>query len=358
MIICTCIHKFRDNSGKITGYRLQDSTSIKDVTPDVLKRAVASGLVQVTNLTLTSDNRLVENSKESRSQLKKSYHINKQDTTNKKVVNYDVKIAEKLKAVPISKEKFMDMLLIYLKSRKVWKKARISDDIIDDIKYDIESYEEYLENKDYNMATFHIIVTLLTLHNFKSINGINLSSCEPYGYSNSKHMEDYTDKSIVEYLSTDECRTGLYTFNNGVTMWFVDIYDDEVYTINVAIYFDGNDFQIYAPLYGNYINAITKSPVNLGMERAPKDRINMANKFIEQEKKKYTAEDFRKITEFADGDEDYINELLIDILYLAKYNKCYNEYKYIVDLATSQVEKDNYDWKANKQEIMNIFSLK
>ena len=60
MIKATCIQKFKKNN-KIYGYRLQDSQgNIKDVYADQLKNAIRNQQIQVINLTLTSDNRLVD----------------------------------------------------------------------------------------------------------------------------------------------------------------------------------------------------------------------------------------------------------------------------------------------------------
>ena len=57
-----CINKFRDNSGKIVGYRLQDNDdmAIQDVEASFLKDRMQRGMVKVANLKLTSDGRLVD----------------------------------------------------------------------------------------------------------------------------------------------------------------------------------------------------------------------------------------------------------------------------------------------------------
>lgn len=63
MIQAKCIEKFRDNSGKIIGYRLQDiNGSITDMFTDNVKEMMRSKQLEVVNLTLTSDNRLVDTS--------------------------------------------------------------------------------------------------------------------------------------------------------------------------------------------------------------------------------------------------------------------------------------------------------
>ena len=57
-----CINKFRDNSGRIVGYRLEDrqSMSMQDVEADFLKDRIKRGMVRVDNLKLTSDGKLVD----------------------------------------------------------------------------------------------------------------------------------------------------------------------------------------------------------------------------------------------------------------------------------------------------------
>ena len=61
MVTCKCINKFRDKHNAIIGYRLKDTTGkCIDVTSDQVKVAIKNNQITVTNLTLTSDGRLVE----------------------------------------------------------------------------------------------------------------------------------------------------------------------------------------------------------------------------------------------------------------------------------------------------------
>ena len=63
MIQAKCIEKFRDNTGKIYGYRLQDiNGQVQDVQPENLKIAIRNKQIHIVNLTLTADNRLVDSS--------------------------------------------------------------------------------------------------------------------------------------------------------------------------------------------------------------------------------------------------------------------------------------------------------
>ena len=63
MIQAKCIEKFRDKNGNIYGYRLRDiNGQTQDVKPENLKQAIKNKQIHVVNLTLTSDNRLVDSS--------------------------------------------------------------------------------------------------------------------------------------------------------------------------------------------------------------------------------------------------------------------------------------------------------
>lgn len=60
MITCKCIEKFRDKNNTIYGYRLVDlNGNTQDVKSENLKQAIKNQQIHVTNLLLTSDNRLV-----------------------------------------------------------------------------------------------------------------------------------------------------------------------------------------------------------------------------------------------------------------------------------------------------------
>ena len=79
MIICTCIDRFRNKQNQIIGYRIQDTEgNIRDVTPYQLKNVMIAGKLDVTNLKLTSDNKLVV----------------KQPNQNSKILSADNKVAK------------------------------------------------------------------------------------------------------------------------------------------------------------------------------------------------------------------------------------------------------------------------
>lgn len=61
VLVVTCIDRARDKNGKIMSYLLQDSQGIqKRFTPQILKQMMFNGVMDVNNLTLTSDGRLIE----------------------------------------------------------------------------------------------------------------------------------------------------------------------------------------------------------------------------------------------------------------------------------------------------------
>lgn len=60
-IICKCIKKFRNKQGKIIGYRLQDTKGqIKDVSTTDVKNAIKQCKINIINLQLTTNNRLID----------------------------------------------------------------------------------------------------------------------------------------------------------------------------------------------------------------------------------------------------------------------------------------------------------
>ena len=83
MIKYTCIHKIRDGKGNIVGYKLKDESGrIIQVSSRDLKNQISNGKVQVENLTLTSDGRLVDAAEEKEKQAKQVNDI------DRKILNY------------------------------------------------------------------------------------------------------------------------------------------------------------------------------------------------------------------------------------------------------------------------------
>lgn len=94
MIQAKCIQKFRNKQNKIYGYRLQDiNGQVQDVTPEDLKNAIKNASINVINLTLTSDGRLVDKKPE-------------QQLQNKKIMPNDVKkpveLNDRLKKIAVN----------------------------------------------------------------------------------------------------------------------------------------------------------------------------------------------------------------------------------------------------------------
>lgn len=70
-----CVRRFRNKSNVIVGYRLIDSSGkTKDVGADALKKALRNNVIQVSNLSLTTDNRIIS--------------LNIKDTIKKQSINH------------------------------------------------------------------------------------------------------------------------------------------------------------------------------------------------------------------------------------------------------------------------------
>jgi len=99
MLKVKCIQKFKKNN-KIYGYRLQDAQgNTKDVYAEQLKQAIRNQQITVINLTLTSDNRLMDTTPE---QLKAKNNSDNNRIQNNTTVRYNSKeINSKDKKEPI-----------------------------------------------------------------------------------------------------------------------------------------------------------------------------------------------------------------------------------------------------------------
>lgn len=61
MLEAECINKFRNSKNQIMAYRLMDMFGrIQDIYTDELKSKIKNGDISIINLTLTSDNRLID----------------------------------------------------------------------------------------------------------------------------------------------------------------------------------------------------------------------------------------------------------------------------------------------------------
>lgn len=96
MIQAKCIQKFRDSKNKIYGYRLIDiNNQTQDVTPDDLKRAILNRQINIVNLTLTSDGRLIDKAPE-RQLANKKIMPNKVEKPVNKIENMANTLANKV----------------------------------------------------------------------------------------------------------------------------------------------------------------------------------------------------------------------------------------------------------------------
>ena len=71
MIVCKCVAKYKDETGKIFGYKLMDESGrFQDIMAKDLKELVNFGEYNVINLTLTSDLRLINSSEEAGAEIR------------------------------------------------------------------------------------------------------------------------------------------------------------------------------------------------------------------------------------------------------------------------------------------------
>ena len=84
MIQVKCIQKFRDDKGRIYGYRLIDLCGkTQDITPENLKAAISNKLITVVNLTLTTDGRLISTKEKGIQNCKNNNNNNNNNNRNK-----------------------------------------------------------------------------------------------------------------------------------------------------------------------------------------------------------------------------------------------------------------------------------
>lgn len=62
MVVGKCVEKYRDSKGRIIGYKIQNQQNNKfmEFNPQDLKAAITSGRINILNLRLTSDGRLLD----------------------------------------------------------------------------------------------------------------------------------------------------------------------------------------------------------------------------------------------------------------------------------------------------------
>ena len=81
MIKARYILKFKDKQGRITGYRLEDENGLmKDFKSEDIKQNIRSGKLEIINLKLTTDNRLIDR--------KEKAPVKTKTTPNKPVKHY------------------------------------------------------------------------------------------------------------------------------------------------------------------------------------------------------------------------------------------------------------------------------
>lgn len=208
---CKCVEKLRNNNGTIKGYILEDNQGIQQyLEANLLKSYIMEGKIKISNLKLTSDNKLIDcKTKE----IKYSGYTTNQLT---------LKLIEKLKIITGDKiytEKGMDndkcvisvhsllddfeidtyyKKIIYGKS--LWKDLNKCKDIVIKIDCKRQSYDgnPNIEVKGSNLIDYHISIIGRTHNNniisFSSLNNIinhRLDKAELEIYRASKRTTHY-----------------------------------------------------------------------------------------------------------------------------------------------------------------------
>lgn len=172
MIQAKCIQKFRDKNGKIYGYRLIDiNEAIQDVTSENLKRAIDKKEINVVNLTLTADGRLVDCKP-------------KKQLVNKKILGDaprqpEIKLNKYKRPAEADNYREFIALLIQL----LEKSLKVQDE------YRFLTSEEELDNNG-ELIWKHGRLDSFIYNNKKCHLELSLSTDKEYGYFNLDFMED------------------------------------------------------------------------------------------------------------------------------------------------------------------------
>lgn len=126
MKIYKCTEKKRDSHGKIISYTLLNASGeYRSVSPDDLKKAIHEGRVSVSNLTLTSDNRLVD----------------------KKSCDNDLVMQQEQDAVALA---LMEMVSVEMHAEGLLR-SKLSDAVRSGDKEQIDEIKERIENLKYTV---------------------------------------------------------------------------------------------------------------------------------------------------------------------------------------------------------------
>ena len=195
MLTVTCIKKFRDKQNQIYGYRLQDNNGqIKDVKSNELKEAIKRNQINVINLKLTTDNRLIDIENEKCLENKQDTLINYSKLC-KKIADYMIKeIGAKIKDTDISNDDFSEV-----QHNTVEKFAMYDDQDLD---------EEYLKESGYEILNNGMVsymkegLNLCIEVDAKSII-VCANGCERYIFN--IELNDEENAIIIEeYIDDDE----------------------------------------------------------------------------------------------------------------------------------------------------------
>ena len=173
MITVTMVRKLKDNNGKIYGYIIRDNYGKEaGIYTDDLKQNIRNGACTVTNLTLTSDNRLVEKKITHKDILiEKPAPVNKVNSTETKRLIPSicgVQIKGLKTAIGREGEYYSANVYLYGKMLGQWSQSPYGA-IVDDfmfreslLKPSLDRYRIIKDNTSISMETFMVDLVILT----------------------------------------------------------------------------------------------------------------------------------------------------------------------------------------------------
>ena len=215
MLQARCIRKFRDNNKQIKGYRLKDNFGKTiDVTPEQLKNAIINNKIQIVNLTLTSDGRLIDAAKTVQTP---QVNTTVQQISTHMTQQNDKTSSEKFNAIR-AKAQMMDIEI---------KKYSFRDFNIEMLTLQ-DKHIIYIDEHSYNLFTraydntFELFAEILhdLSGTIKIMGGKNLSSTKFMFYECKDQVIDITDLEISDNtdikLMFQKCESKIITNNQRI----------------------------------------------------------------------------------------------------------------------------------------------
>ena len=148
-----CLHKYRDKNSNIIGYGLIDIQGKPyKISSNDLKQAIKQGRVQVVNLTLTADNRLVDGATEKYSVIREPHN---QGGKIQVPIKQNQKSNQPSRPVQVEKKQDPKQRLVYQSTDPQDQVKRIKQVIIEIIKRYMGNNYTIILDRRYNTVNFH-----------------------------------------------------------------------------------------------------------------------------------------------------------------------------------------------------------